>query len=379
MRKSALLAVIVLVAVLAAGCSAAGGRDAATAPSATGAASGTEASAASTAGSVELTGAGASFPYPLYSRWLYEYAFVNPVPRINYQSIGSGGGIRQITEQNVDFAGSDAVLNSEQKAAAPGLMMLPTVAGAVVLAYSIETPSGEAIANGLRLTPEVIAAIFLGQITTWNDPALVELNPDTVLPDREIVVAHRSDGSGTSFIFTSYLSSVSEEWLSRVGAGTAVEWPVGLGGKGNEGVAGIVKEQPGSIGYVELAYAEQNGLSYAHVANREGIFVEPSLASTTAASNAAIAEMPEDLGQVLVNAEGAESYPIAGYTFLLVYQDMPDCAKAREVQGMIEWMMSDEADAYAEELLYAPLGDEVKALVLEQLEGLTCEGGQPIP
>lgn len=310
--------------------------------------------AVAAAGSVQLTGAGASFPYPLYSRWFYEYAFVNPVPRINYQSIGSGGGIRQITEKNVDFAGSDAVLNAEQKAAAPGLMMLPTVAGAVVLAYNVQDAAGEAIPTGLVLTADTVAGIFLGQITRWNDPLLVADNPDVDLPDTEIIVGHRSDGSGTTFIFTSYLSAVSEEWLSRVGAGTAVEWPVGLGGKGNEGVAGIVKEQPGSIGYVELAYAEQNKLAYAYVENQSGNVIEPGLDSTTAASNEAIADMPEDLGQVLVNAPGADSYPIAGYTFLLVYEDTPDCDKARQLQELITWAMSDDADVYAEELLYAP-------------------------
>lgn len=330
------------------------------------------------AGSVQLTGAGASFPYPLYSRWFYEYAFVNPVPRINYQSIGSGGGIRQITEKNVDFAGSDAVLNADQKAAAPGLMMLPTVAGAVVLAYNVQDAAGEAIPTGLVLTADTVAGIFLGQITRWNDPLLVADNPDVDLPDAEIIVGHRSDGSGTTFIFTSYLSAVSEEWLSRVGAGTAVEWPVGLGGKGNEGVAGIVKEQPGSIGYVELAYAEQNKLAYAYVENQSGNVIEPGLDSTTAASNEAIADMPEDLGQVLVNAPGADSYPIAGYTFLLVYEDTPDCDKARQLQELITWAMSDDADVYAEELLYAPLGDDVKALVMERVNGMTCNGGQPI-
>lgn len=334
--------------------------------------------AVAAAGSVQLTGAGASFPYPLYSRWFYEYAFVNPVPRINYQSIGSGGGIRQITEKNVDFAGSDAVLNAEQKAAAPGLMMLPTVAGAVVLAYNVQDAAGEAIPTGLVLTADTVAGIFLGQITRWNDPLLVADNPDVDLPDTEIIVGHRSDGSGTTFIFTSYLSAVSEEWLSRVGAGTAVEWPVGLGGKGNEGVAGIVKEQPGSIGYVELAYAEQNKLAYAYVENQSGNVIEPGLDSTTAASNEAIADMPEDLGQVLVNAPGADSYPIAGYTFLLVYEDMPDCDKARQLQELITWAMSDDADVYAEELLYAPLGDDVKALVMERVNGMTCNGGQPI-
>jgi phosphate transport system substrate-binding protein len=269
-------------------------------------------------------------------------------------------------------------LNDEMKAAAPGLMQLPTVAGAVVLAYNVQDTAGTAVATGLNLAPEAISAIFLGQITKWNDAMLAELNPGVALPDQQIVVAHRSDGSGTSFIFASYLSAVSEEWKSRVGAGTAVEWPVGLGGKGNEGVAGIVKEQPGSIGYVELAYAEQNKLSYAYVENQEGNFIQPGLESTTAASNAALADMPDDLGQVLVNARGADSYPIAGYTFLLVYEDMTDCVKAREIQNFVTWAMSEDADAYALELLYAPLGADVKALVMERVSTMTCNGGQAL-
>ncbi len=330
-------------------------------------------------GSVQLTGAGASFPYPLYSRWFYEYAFVNPTARINYQSIGSGGGIRQITARTVDFAGSDALLNEQNKADAPGLMQLPMVAGAVVLAYNVEDAAGEPIPTGLALNGQLIADIFLGKITKWNDPALVELNPEINLPDEEIVVAHRSDGSGTSFIFTSYLSQVSEEWANEVGAGTAVEWPVGLGGKGNEGVAGLVSQQPGSIGYVELAYALENELSYAYVVNSAGNLIMPTVESTTAASNAAVSQMPEDLGQLLVNAPGEDSYPIAGYTFLLVYEDMEDCDKARELISFIRWALSDAGDVAALELHYAPLGDEVKALVLGRLEGITCNGGQPVP
>ncbi len=328
---------------------------------------------------VQLTGAGASFPYPLYSRWFYDYAFRNPMARFNYQSIGSGGGIRQITAKTVDFGGSDALLTEEMKAAAPGLMQLPTVAGAVVLAYNVNDAAGTAVPTGLKLTPEVIAGIFLGQITTWNDAQLVELNPDANLPDQDILVARRSDGSGTTFLFTSYLSQVNEEWKADVGAGTSVEWPVGLGGRGNEGVAGIVRAQPGSIGYVELAYATENNLSYAYVRNQAGIFIEPNLSTTTAASNAAVADMPEDLGQLLVNAPGDDSYPIAGYTFLLVYQDMDDCAKARELISFIEWALSEEGDKDALELLYAPLGDAVKAMVFERLAGMTCAGGQPIP
>jgi phosphate transport system substrate-binding protein len=328
-------------------------------------------------GSIQLTGAGATFPFPLYSRWFYEYAFVDPSVRFNYQSIGSGGGIRQVAAKTVDFGASDAILNDEQKAAAPGLEMFPTVAGAVVVAYNVKDADGNDIPGGLKLTPDVIADIFLGKITQWNDPRLATLNPDVKLPNQDIVVAHRSDGSGTTFLFTSYLSQVSEEWKAQVGAGTSVEWPVGLGGKGNEGVAGVVREQPGGLGYIELAYAEQNKIPYAFVQNQAGKFIEPSLASITAASNAFSAEMPEDMGQLLVNAPGDDSYPIAGYTFLLIYQDMPDCAKTRKLAEFVQWALT-EGDQYATELLYAPLGASVEQKVIERLHGLTCEGGKPV-
>ncbi len=328
-------------------------------------------------GSIQLTGAGATFPFPLYSRWFYEYAFVDPSVRFNYQSIGSGGGIRQITAKTVDFGASDAILNDEQKAAAPGLEMFPTVAGAIVVAYNVKDADGNDIPGGLKLTPDVIADIFLGKITQWDDSRLATLNPDVKLPSQEIVVAHRSDGSGTTFLFTSYLSQISEEWKAQVGAGTSVEWPVGLGGKGNEGVAGVVREQPGALGYIELAYAEQNKISYAFVQNQAGKFIEPSLESTTAASNAFVAEMPEDMGQLLVNAPGDDSYPIAGYTFLLIYQDMPDCAKARKLAEFVQWALT-AGDQYVTELLYAPLGASVEQKVIERLQGLTCEGGKPV-
>jgi phosphate transport system substrate-binding protein len=328
-------------------------------------------------GSIQLTGAGATFPFPLYSRWFYEYAFVDPAVRFNYQSIGSGGGIRQVTARTVDFGASDAILNEEQKAAAPGLEMFPTVAGAVVVAYNVKDADGNDIPGGLKLAPDVIADIFLGKITQWDDSRLATLNPDVKLPSQEIVVAHRSDGSGTTFLFASYLSQISEEWKAQVGAGTSVEWPVGLGGKGNEGVAGVVREQPGGLGYIELAYAEQNKIPYASVQNQAGKFIEPSLDSTTAASNAFVAEMREDMGQLLVNAPGDDSYPIAGYTFLLIYQDMPDCTQARKLAEFVQWALSD-GDQYATELLYAPLGASVEQKVIERLQGLTCEGGKPV-
>jgi phosphate transport system substrate-binding protein len=328
-------------------------------------------------GSIQLTGAGATFPYPLYSRWFYEYAFIDPSVRFNYQSIGSGGGIRQITVNTVDFGASDAILNADQRAAAPGLDMFPTVAGAVVVAYNVNDPDGKALPSGLKLTPDVIADIFLGTITKWNDARLTALNPDVKLPDQDIVVAHRSDGSGTSFLFTSYLSQVSTDWKTKVGAGTSVEWPVGLGGKGNEGVAGVILQQPGGLGYVELAYAVQNKIAYAVVQNQAGQFVEPTLDSTTAATGALADQMPDDMGQLLVNAPGDTSYPIAGYTFLLIYQDMPDCTKAQKLAEFVQWALTN-GDQYATDLLYAPLSSAVKQKDIQRLQSLTCEGGKPV-
>jgi phosphate transport system substrate-binding protein len=327
---------------------------------------------------IQLTGAGATFPYPLYSRWFYQYASVDPSVKFNYQSIGSGGGISQITAKTVDFGASDAILNDQQKAAAPGLHMFPTVAGAVVIAYNVSDADGKAIPTGLKLSPAVIAGIFLGKITKWNDAQLQALNPDVNLPDQDIAVAHRSDGSGTSFLFTSYLSQISPDWKNQVGAGTSVQWPVGLGGKGNEGVSGTIGQQVGGLGYVELAYAKQSKLAYAFVQNQAGQFVEPTLASITAASQAFGDQMPPDLGQLLVNAPGDASYPIAGYTFLLLYQDMPDCAKAQKLVGFVKWALTN-GDQYATDLFYAPLGANVKQKDLQQLSSLTCGGGQPVP
>jgi len=330
-----------------------------------------------TSGTVQLTGAGATFPFPLYSRWFYEYASVDPSVRFNYQSIGSGGGIRQITAKTVDFAGSDAILNKEQRAAAPDLLMFPTVAGGVVIAYNVQDADGKPIPTGLKLTPDVIANIFLGKITKWNDPQLKKLNPNVKLSDQNIVVTHRSDGSGTTFLFTNYLSQVSKDWKKKVGLGTSVEWPVGLGGKGNEGVSGVIRQQPGGLGYIELAYAEQNKISYAFVQNQAGQFIEPTLASITAASNALGDKMPEDMGQLLVNAPGKDSYPIAGYTFLLIYKNMTDCAKAQKLVEFVQWALT-KGDQSATSLLYAPVGASVEQKVLQRLKTLTCEG-KPVP
>ena len=326
---------------------------------------------------IEITGAGATFPFPLYSRWFYEYAFIDPSARFNYQSIGSGGGIRQVTAKTVDFGASDAILNNDQKAAAPGLEMFPTVAGAVVIAYNLKDTDGKDIPSGLKLSPAVVADIFLGKIAKWDDAQLKELNPDVKLPDQDIVVAHRSDGSGTTFLFTSYLSQISPDWKTKVGAGTSVQWPVGLGGKGNEGVSGIISQQAGGLGYVELAYAKQSNLAYAYVQNQAGKFVEPTLDSITAASKSFGDQLPPDMGQLLVNAPGDISYPIAGYTFLLIYQDMPDCAKAQKLAQFVKWALTD-GDKSATDLFYAPLGANVKQKTLGQLDSLTCAGGKPV-
>ncbi len=360
-KKFALIGAVLAVAALALSACGGGAAQPTTAP-----------------GSVQLTGAGATFPYPLYSSWFYQYAFVNSGVQFNYQAIGSGGGIAQVTAKTVDFGGSDAILNSDQRAAAPTLDMFPTVAGGVVLGYNVNDADGNPIPTGLKLTGPVIADIFLGNITKWNDPALTALNPDIKLPDSDITVAHRSDGSGTTFLFTSYLSQVSDGWKNGPGAGTSVEWPVGIGGKGNDGVAGVIKQQPNGIGYIELAYAIQNKISYAFVQNQAGQFVEPTLDSVTAATAAFADQMPDDMGQLLVNAPGDTSYPIAGYTFLLIYQDMGSCAKASELKAFYTWALTN-GDQYATDLLYSPLSDAVQQKALAKLDTLTCEGGQPIP
>ncbi len=327
---------------------------------------------------VTITGAGATFPYPLYSKWFYIYTKeVDPTVRFNYQSIGSGGGIRQVMARTVDFGASDAILNEEEKAAAPDLRMFPTVAGGVVVAYNLQDANGKPVNKGLKLTPDVLADIFLGKITTWNDARIAKVNPDIALPDAPIAVAHRSDGSGTTFLFTNYLALVSPEWKKTVGAGKSVNWPVGIGGKGNEGVAGVLRQQPGSIGYIELAYAVQNGMAYAFIQNRAGNFIEPTIDSITAASDAYASEMPDDMGQLLVNAPGKDSYPIAGYTFILLYLDMPNCLKATKIHDFMNWALTN-GDTYARELLYAPLGASVEKMVIRKLDTLTCEGGKRV-
>lgn len=318
---------------------------------------------------VALNGAGASFPYPLYSKWIAEYRKIAPNVTIDYQSIGSGGGIKGIIEQTVDFAGSDAPMKDEQLARAPGeIFHLPTVMGAVVVTYNLE-----GVKTGLKLTPEVLSDIFLGKIKKWNDQAITSLNPDVKLPDIAVTVVHRSDGSGTTNIFTDYLSSISKEWEEKVGKGTSVEWPAGIGAKGNEGVSGTVKQTPGGIGYVELAYAVQNQLPYAFIQNQAGRFVEPTLATTTAAAAGAAANMPEDMRVSIVNAPGENAYPIAGYTYLLVYKDQTDKDKGTELVKFLWWAIHD-GEKFAEDLLYAPLPDNVVKLAEAKIKQINNKG-----
>ncbi len=315
-----------------------------------------------------LTGAGATFPYPLYSKWFDVYQQKTGV-KINYQSIGSGGGIQQITQRTVDFGASDAPMTDEQLAAAPGpLLHIPTVIGAVVVTYNVP-----GIGPGLKLTPEALASVFLGEVQKWNDPRIAQSNPGMSLPATDIAVVHRSDGSGTTNIFTDYLSAVSATWKSRVGKGTSVDWPVGLGGKGNEGVTGQVQQTPGAIGYVELAYAVQNKLPVASLQNQAGKFVDPTIESTTAAAAGAAASMPDDLRVSIVNATGAQSYPIAGFTYLLVYREQADAAKGKTLVDFLWWALHD-GQAFAKDLLYAPLPTEVVRKAEAKIASITFQG-----
>jgi len=307
-----------------------------------------------------INGAGATFPYPIYSKWFDEYAKVDSSVRFNYQSIGSGGGQKQITEQTVDFGASDGPMSDAALNKAPGkILHLPTVAGAVVITYNLpDNPR-------LRLDGPAVADIYLGKITKWNDPAMAALNPDVKLPDTDIVVVHRSDGSGTSYIFTDYLSKVSTEWAGKVGKATSVKWPAGLGAKGNEGVAGQVKQLPGTIGYVELIYAHQNKLPFADLRNASGQFVTASLESITEAL--AMAKIPDDFRFSMVNAPGEKAYPIAGTTWLLVYEQQKDAEKGKKLVEFLNWALT-QGEGMAASLDYAPLPDSVKQRVLERVK-----------
>jgi len=307
-----------------------------------------------------INGAGATFPYPIYSKWFDEYVKVDPSVRFNYQSIGSGGGQKQILAQTVDFGASDGPMTDENLAKAPGkILHIPTVAGAVVMTYNVPgNPS-------LKLDGETIADIFLGKIKKWNDPKIAATNAGVKLPDNEIVVVHRSDGSGTTFIFTDYLSKVSAEWKQKAGNNTSVNWPTGIGGKGNEGVSGQVKQTPGTVGYVELIYALQNKMPYADLKNAAGEFVKPTIESVTAAL--ATAEIPDDFRFSMTNAPGKEAYPIAGATWLLVYQQQKDAAKGKKLVEFLKWAAKD-GEKMAKDLQYAPLPDTLQQRVLARID-----------
>lgn len=308
-----------------------------------------------------INGAGATFPYPIYSKWFDLYSRINPDARFNYQSIGSGGGIKQITSGTVDFGATDGPMTDQQLAEAPGrLLHIPMVMGAVVPTYNIP-----GIEKGVKFTPDALAGIYLGDITKWNDPRIASSNPGLSLPDSSIIVARRSDGSGTTYIWVDYLCSISSAWKMKVGKGTSVNWPVGLGGKGNEGVAGLVKQTPGSIGYVELSYAIKNNLAYGFVQNKAGTFIEPSIESTSKAASGV--QMPPDFRVSLVNSANPEAYPISGFTWLLIYKNQKDPVKGKMIVDFVKWAVT-EGQQYADDLLYAPLPQDVVAAIQKKLE-----------
>jgi len=315
-----------------------------------------------------INGAGATFPYPIYSKWFDEFRKQYPAAEINYQSIGSGGGIRQVLEGTVDFGATDGPMTEEQlgQAKTP-ILHLPTVLGAVVATYNL--PGVEK----LKFSPEALAGIFLGKVQMWNDPLIAKENPGVKLPAVAIVPVHRSDGSGTSFVFTDYLSKVSPEWEKTVGRGTSVNWPVGIGGKGNEGVTGLVKQTPNSIGYVELVYALQNKLPYADIRNRSGRYVAPTLESVTAAAAAAAAKMPEDFRVSITDPAAADAYPISSFTWLLIPTRIADKAKGEAIKHFLDWMLT-QGQTMAAPLNYAPLPPGVVEMEKRALDRITVGG-----
>ena len=314
---------------------------------------------------IQITGAGATFPYPIYSKWFSEYNKQHKNVQINYQSIGSGGGIKQITERTVDFGASDAPLTDEQMQKAPGIQHIPTVMGAVVLVWNLPG------VDELRIAPDTLAGIYLGKVAKWNDPAIAKDNPNVKLPEMAIAVVHRSDGSGTTNIFTDYLSKVSPDWKSGPGKGTSVNWPAGLGGKGNEGVTGVVKQTEGAIGYVELAYANQNKLPTATLRSHDGEWLKASIESVTAAASQT--EMPEDYRVSITDQGGKGAYPIAAFTYLLVYRDQKDAAKGHALLQFI-WWAEHQGQKDAAALDYAPLPKAVVHKVEKTLKGMTVNG-----
>jgi phosphate transport system substrate-binding protein len=304
-------------------------------------------------GQTQLNGAGATFPYPMYSKWFSEYNKLYPDVQINYQSIGSGGGIRQVLNGTVDFGASDGPMSDEQLAQAKTkILHIPTVLGAVVPAYNVPGISGE-----VKFTPEALAGIFLGKITNWNDPAITKSNPGVNFPNQPIIVIYRSDGSGTTFIFTDYLSKISKDWANTVGKGTSVKWQIGMGGKGNEGVAGQIRQLQGSIGYVELIYAVENKITYGSVRNAAGTFVKASLDGVTEAA-ASVKTMPADFRVSITNAPGKTAYPISSFTWLLIPAQAKDPKKGKIISDFLDWMVTD-GQKLTSQLSYAPLPGSV--------------------
>ena len=314
-----------------------------------------------------LNGAGATFPNPLYSEWFQRYADLCKV-EVNYQSIGSGGGIQQITAKTVDFGASDGILNEDQKAAAPGpIHMIPMTSDAVAVVYNLEGISS----GGITLDGATLAKIFLGKITKWNDPAIAALNSGVSLPSEDITVVHRSDGSGTTFIFTNYLSKVSDEWKAGPGNATSVNWPTGVGGQGNEGVAGQVKQLPGSIGYISLGYVKANDIAFAKMLNKSSKAIEPSIESTRAAAEGVT--LPDNMEVMITDSSNTNAYPISGFTWLLVYAQQDDKATAITLGHLIHWMLTD-AQQYSEALDYVPLSSEAAEKGLAELQATTYQG-----
>ncbi len=309
---------------------------------------------------VTLNGAGATFPYPLISKWSSEYNRIKPNVQVNYQSVGSGAGIQQIAVRTVDFGASDAPLSQQEYANVSGILQIPESIGAVIVAYNLP-----GIQKGINLSADVVANIFLGKITKWNDPSIVSINPGIQFPTNDIIVAHRSDGSGTTFVFTDYLSAVSPDWKSKVGKGKSVNWPGGLGGKGNEGVSGLLSQNPYSIGYIELAYAKLNNIPYANIKNKAGNYIEPTLETIANAAASAVPTLPAGDASwssvSIVDAPGDNSYPIGSFTYLLAYKDQTDKTKGKELAEFLWWVVHD-GQKYSSDLLYVPLPDEVVSL-----------------
>jgi phosphate transport system substrate-binding protein len=320
-------------------------------------------------GALLINGAGATFPYPIYSKWFDEYHKLHDTIQINYQSVGSGAGIKQVTEGTVDFGASDGPMNDEQLKAFQdkhgfGILHFPTVLGAAVPTYNIP-----GVTAALNFTPDALAGIFLGRITKWNDPAIAGANKGVSLPANDIVVVHRSDGSGTTYIWTDYLSKVSDDWKNKVGKGTSVNWPVGLGGKGNEGVTGLIKQTPNAVGYVELIYAAQNNIAYGSVKNASGNFVKADLAGVSAAAASSVKDMPDDFRVSITNAPGRAAYPISSFTWLLIPAKFSDGGKRDATKNFLKWMMADGQN-YAEQLSYAKLPKEVVAKESKAIDGI---------